>query len=80
MKEGSCIDMALWQIEITMETSDDEYAPSNPNKWDWNELLCSYENEEIIEVKAIQAEKSWSQEYKELNEYVELIIEGEKSG
>ena len=41
-----------------METSDDEYVPSNPNKWDWNELLCCYKNEEIIEVKAIQAEEN----------------------
>ena len=67
--------MALWQIELTMETDNDD-----PNKWDWDSLLHTYDGDEIIEIKALQAEKSWSQEYKELNEYVELIIEGEKSG
>ena len=71
--------MALWQIEITMEVSKSE-TESDPAKWNWDDMICTYDDDEIIEVKAIQAEKSWSQEYKELNEYVELIIEGEKSG
>ena len=67
--------MTLWQIELTMETDN-----GDPREWDWDELLHTWDGDQIIEIKAIQAEKSWSQEYKELNEYVELIIEGEKSG
>ncbi len=64
--------MALWQIEITMETEQ-----GDPNKWDWETLIKNSDEEEIIEVKAIQAEKSWSEEYKELSEYVGQL-EGEK--
>ncbi len=64
--------MTTWQIEITMET-----WQGDPNKWDWDAILHTYDGDEIIEVKAIQAEKSWSQEYKELSEYVGQL-EGEK--
>ena len=44
--------MALWQIEITMETNGGEYAPNDPKEWDWDELLHTYDGDEIIEVKA----------------------------
>jgi len=65
--------MALWQIEITMETEQ-----GDPNKWDWETFIKPNSSEEvIIEVKAIQAEKSWSEEYRELSEYVGQL-EGEK--
>ncbi len=69
--------MALWQIEITIDTNPTETDNGDPTEWDWDEILHTYDGDEIIEVKAIQAEKSWSQEYKELSEYVGQL-EGEK--
>tara|TARA_X000000368_G_scaffold419034_1_gene421673 strand:- start:4349 stop:4519 length:171 start_codon:yes stop_codon:yes gene_type:complete len=39
--------MALWQIELLIETDN-----GDPNKWDWDSLLHTYDGDEIIEIKA----------------------------
>tara|TARA_B100000029_G_scaffold12498_1_gene13182 strand:+ start:2294 stop:2497 length:204 start_codon:yes stop_codon:yes gene_type:complete len=66
--------MALWQIEISIEVQTEN---GDPRDWNWDELLYTWDGDKIIEVNAIQAEKSWSQEYEELSEYVGQL-EGEK--
>ncbi len=51
--------MALWQIEITMKVSKSE-TESDPAKWNWDDMICTYDDDEIIKVKAIQIEEERS--------------------